>query len=201
MMIALTHKMAFPRFEYLLESTSSVDEVIFLEYENGSLLIDDKTIDNLKSDSAIILIDNLHLNYTKIELYAKLRLAGIKFGNLISPNAAISASVKIGENVIIHHGVKIEGSTILMSAVELQENTILKDHCSLGRGVSIGHHSYISSNVRIGSNVNIGNYITVAKDVMIGSNVALEEDYRSIKSNVPSGTFYGEPFQSVYRYI
>lgn len=200
-MIALTYKTAYPRFEYLLDSGSNINETIFLEYEDGSLLINEDLIGHLRSQATIILIDNIHLNYTRIELYAKLRLAGVKFGNLISPTASIAPTVKLGENVIIHHGVKIDGLTTLKSTIEIQENTIIKDHCKLGSGIFIGHQSFVGPNVQIGSNVNIGNHITVCKNVIVGSNVALGVDHQTIKKDVQSGVFYDDLFPSVYRYI
>jgi len=200
-MIALTYKTAYPRFEYLISSNSDISETIFLEYENEILLLNDDLISHLRSKTAIILIDNINLNYSRIELYAKLRLAGVKFGNLISPQASISSNVKLGENLIIHHGVKIDGFTSLKSTIEIQENTIIKDHCTLGLGVFIGHHSFINSGVKIGSTVNIGNHITVDKGIVVGSNVALEIDHQTIKKDIQPGTFYGDLFSSTYRYI
>jgi UDP-3-O-[3-hydroxymyristoyl] glucosamine N-acyltransferase len=200
-MIALTYKTAYPRFEYLISSNSDISETIFLEYKNGILLLNDDLISHLRHQTAIILIDNIHLNYTRIELYAKLRLAGVRFGNLISPHALISPDVKLGENLIIHHGVKIDGFTSLKSTIEIQENTIIKDHCTLGAGIFIGHHSFINSHVKIGSNVNIGNHITVDVGLILSSNVALEIDHQTIKKDVPPGTFYGDLFPSTYRYI
>lgn len=200
-MIALTYKTAYPRFEYLLDSECDINETIFLEYQDGSLLLNEDLINHLRSQAAIILIDNIHLNYTRIELYAKLRLAGVKFGNLISPKASIASSVKLGENVIIHHGVKIDGLTILKSTIEIQENTIIKDHCKFGSGIFVGHQSFIGSNVQIGSNVNIGNHITVSNNIKVGSNVALDVDHQTIKKDVQPGEFYGDIFPSAYRYI
>jgi UDP-3-O-[3-hydroxymyristoyl] glucosamine N-acyltransferase len=200
-MIALTYKTAFPRFEYFLNSESTINETIFLDYVDGKLLLSDELIDRLRSETVIILIDNIHLNYTRIELYSKLRFAGVKFGNLISPMASIATTVKLGENVIIHHGVKIDGSTSLKSMIEIEENTVIKDHCKLGSGIYIGHQSFLGPNVQIGPNVNIGNHITICRDVVVGANVALEIDHQTIKEDIASGTFYGAPFPSLYRYI
>jgi UDP-3-O-[3-hydroxymyristoyl] glucosamine N-acyltransferase len=200
-MIALTYRTALNRFEYLLGPDSDIDQTIFLDYQDGSLHIDSAMIESLRNKKVILLIDNIHLNYTRMELYAKLRIAGVKFGNLISPHALISSNAKLGENLIIHHGVKIDGLTALKSTIEVQENTCIKDGCTIGAGVFIGHHSFIESNVKIGSNVNIGNHITVCKNASIGSNVALGVDHQTIKGDVLSGTFSGELFPSVYRYI
>ena len=200
-MIALTYKTAFSRFEYLLDNEMGIDEVIFLDYLDGHLLVSDDLIASLNCKTAIILIDSIHLNYIRLELYAKLRLSGVKFGNLISPHASIAPSVKLGENIIIHHGVRIDRATSLKSTIEIQENTIIKDHCTLGAGIFIGHHSYIESGVKIGSNVNLGNYLTLNNNVQIGSNVALEINHQTINKNVSSGTFMSNSFPSIYRYI
>jgi UDP-3-O-[3-hydroxymyristoyl] glucosamine N-acyltransferase len=200
-MIAITCETAFPRFEYLLLSNAEIDEILFLEYKDYQILVPEDLLDRLRSTTAVLLFDNIHLNYTKMELYARLRLAGVRFNNLISPQAFIAPSVRLGENVVIHHGVKIDSHTTIKSTIEIQEHTVVKDHCNIGSGVYLGHNSYIESNVKIGSNVNLGNHLTVNKNVTIGNNVSYEVDHQTIDADISAGSFFSKLFPSVYRCV
>ena len=79
-MIVLCYAPSYSTYDSLVQSCSNVEDVHHLEYLNGELILDGGLIKRLKSKKVVILVDNIHLNFPKLEAYAKLKLAGVQFG-------------------------------------------------------------------------------------------------------------------------
>ncbi len=81
---------------------------------------------------------------------------GVKFINVIHPNAQMSKTVKTGKGVFINSGSVIAAQSVL------------GDHVLVNRGSLIGHHTVIEDHVIISPGANVAGRVHVKKGAFIG---------------------------------
>ena len=89
------------------------------------------------------------------------KLNGFIIPALISSNAYVSSSVKIGAGVFVSHGVVIN------------PNTCIEDFCIINTGTTIGHNVTISDGSIISGHVFIGGASNIGTNTLVGPGVTI----------------------------
>jgi sugar O-acyltransferase (sialic acid O-acetyltransferase NeuD family) len=130
----------------------------------------------------------------RLKMYHKLKGFGFDFINVVSPNASISPSARIGLGNHIKSGAIIETNTkigdfcIIDNSVVIAHDNFIENGCHLAPGVSLGSNIHISENTVIGIGCSISTGVSVGKNciVSVGSSITSDiEDY-SIMEGVPA---------------
>jgi sugar O-acyltransferase (sialic acid O-acetyltransferase NeuD family) len=138
-------------------------------------------LDSYKEIPLIITPDSPTVRSRLFQFYSKL---GYSFETIISKNARISKSAKIGKGTIIQDGVNVSANTIIGKFVKLNTgcnvmhdciindfvtiapNAVILGKISIGEGSYIGANSTILPNTKIGSSIIIGAGAVVTKDII-----------------------------------
>lgn len=127
-----------------------------------------------KFDAAIIVVTaNVD---DRASLFESIRSLGIKFTNVIDPDATLRANVQLGV------GNLIMANSFLAACVTLGDNNFLASH------TCIEHHSVVGSHCTFGPRTVTSGAVTIGDRVKLGMNVMLEP-YLTIGSGclIPSG--------------
>jgi sugar O-acyltransferase (sialic acid O-acetyltransferase NeuD family) len=135
-------------------------------------------------DYALITIGQINSPRIRIHLYERSRELGFQFPVIVSPNAHVSRTARIGPGTIVFHGVIINsGSTVGLNCIIntrslIEHDASIEDHChistgailngnvTVGKGSFVGSGSTIKEGVRIGSECLVGMGLTVRHDIL-----------------------------------
>lgn len=110
------------------------------------------------------------LPYSNIrpEISKKYRDRGFKFKSLISVDAIISNSVKIGEGVQVMAGAIIQPEASIGDDTIINTGSIIEHGCSIGKCNHISPGAVLCGEVKTGDFVHIGSRATVIQSIAIG---------------------------------
>lgn len=126
-------------------------------------------------------------------LFQRITAAGYKFQNIISKNAFVAKSAKMGSNNIVMSGAVIE------PGVSIGDNNVMWSNVTICHDSSIGCHNFFASNVTIGGEVTIGSRCffgftsTVAHQKSIGNDVMLAAQSLLLRDGLSLGLYRGIP--------
>lgn len=140
----------------------------------------------------LITIGYTKCNFVRESIYTKLKLAGYKFTNFISPRATLWVDLAENENVIIldnvfvgpqcriGNGVVICPGTMLSHGVQVDDFVFCSDGVVVGGNAKIGKNSFLGLNSTIKSSSKIGekNIVASAANVIHNS-----EPFSVLKGN------------------
>jgi sugar O-acyltransferase (sialic acid O-acetyltransferase NeuD family) len=90
-------------------------------------------------------------NFTvRMDLFERLRAAGIPFYGVVHPSAFVHSTARIGEGVHVFPG------TLVDMAVELRDNIVLNTGCIVAHHSSVHSHCYFGPGVRVAGITEIG---------------------------------------------
>ncbi len=140
----------------------------YLEYpvlgtDNDAVLIFEKYPDA----PIIISPDSPKIREKLYELYKKI---GFKFTSVISPNAIVSKSAKIGKGVIVQDGVNISAFAEIGKFVKLNSFSNIMHDVKVGDFVSVAPNTVVLGNVKISNRAYIGANSTILPNIIIGEN-------------------------------
>lgn len=141
-------------------------------------------LDSYKKIPLIITPDSPTVRSRLFQLYSKL---GYSFETIISKNARISKSAKIGEGTIIQDGVNVSANTIIGKFVKLNTGCNVMHDCIINDFVTIAPNAVILGRVVIDKEAYIGANSTVLPITRIGKRVIVGAGAvvtKNIESNI-----------------
>ena len=141
------------------------------------------------------------LNYARFDLWAKLRLRGMRIASLIDPSAYVDPTASIGENCLIESGVSIGPNATIAAGTIIQSGVGLSADAKIGKFSWIGMNSTVGAGAAVGSHVVLGAGVHVASGVTIGAHCEIVQPGLFAKS-LNEGTFISPQFTEparVYR--
>ena len=162
-------------------------------YNLGSI---SKVIKNKNNFKGII---GVGLNFSRKKVYEEILKIdkNFKFEKIISKNAVIDSSVKIGDGTlivsgsIINIGTKIGKHCYINTACVIEHDNIFKDFSSSGPRVVTGGNVIIGEHSYIGIGAIIKEKIEIQEDTIIGAN---SYDNKNCAKNL---IFYGSPARKI----
>lgn len=107
------------------------------------------------------------------QLYSKYSNKGYLTTSLISKDAKISTTAKIGNGAIIQAGARISSFSTLGQCVKLNFDCNICHDVTIGSFSSIAPNAVILGNVLIGNNCYIGANTTILPNIKIGDNAVV----------------------------
>ena len=151
-------------------------------YKAGSLIsgikiigTDDDLRDIYKSgiDNALITVGSMRDNTKRYELFKMVKKFGFIFPIIISQEAIIDESIKIGEGTIIMPGSIINIDSSIGKNCIINTGSIIEHECKIGNHCHIAPGVNISGTVNIGKLSFIGTNATIIQSIKIGKNVTI----------------------------
>lgn len=125
---------------------------------------------------------------TRANFFKKLKKFKFKLPKVISPNAYVSKTSKIGEGTIIMHGAiinsnaKIGNNCIINTGAIIEHDVKIEDHCNIAPGSIINGNVIIEKQSFVGSGTIIKQGIKIGAKSFINANLF-------IKSNLKKSSF------------
>ena len=114
------------------------------------------------------------LNYARFDLWAKLRLQGLRAATLVdttasvdglarlAENCLIGPCVTVGPNAVLGVGVVVEAGAQIASDSSVGKFVWIGANATLGSGATVGQHSVIVACTSIAPGVNVGAHCDIA---------------------------------------
>lgn len=132
-------------------------------------------------DYLFVAIQWNHLNSDRRNVYEKLKNAGYRFANLISPLASVNGHL-IGDNCWINDFVSIDTDAVIGNNVFVKvgafvgDHTLVDDHCFIGAKSSVGGGVKIGEQSFIGISAVIFDDTIVGRKCIVGAATALKRN-------------------------
>lgn len=155
----------------------------------GLPVFDLASIDNYcdkENDFLFVAMQWNRLNKDRRDVYERLKSAGYKFANIISPHSIIYTK-SIGYNCWIADYAYLDSDTIIGNNVFVKQKAFVGHYTSIADHCFIGCNSYIAGGCGIGEQTFIGVCATLFDKVIIGEKCIIGAS-TIIKRNVPSYT-------------
>jgi len=112
---------------------------------------------------AIVTVGQIGTANVRIKLYELLIKLGFQLPIIVSPNACISRTAKIGDGTIVMHGAIVNSSAII------GKNCIINSRALVEHDAKVGNHSHISTGAIINGGTSVGD------GTLIGSGSILKQ--------------------------
>ncbi|MEA3321197.1 MAG: acetyltransferase [Bacillota bacterium] len=147
-----------------------IDDNIEIREHNGIPSLGDITeipsiLTKYKNLKFIITIGS---NEVRQEIYKKLKIFDINYGNAIHPSAIISSNTVIGTGTVVMANAVINSSTIIGGHAIVNTASVIEHDCIVGEFTHISPNSTLTGNVKIGKGTQIGAGATVIPNISIG---------------------------------
>lgn len=116
-----------------------------------------------------------------------------QFPSVISPNAFIASTVRMGTGCVVSHRCVIDTYSNLGNFVTINRCSSIGHHTYIDDFTSMNPNTHIAGNCKIGKNVQIGMSTTITDGISIGDNCIIGAN-SFVNKNVPSNVLvYGSP--------
>ena len=122
---------------------------------------------------ALITVGSIRDNTKRYELFNMVRKIGFIFPIIISQEAIVDESVKLGEGTIIMPGSIINIDSSIGKNCIINTGTTIEHDCKIGNHCHIAPGVNISGTVNIGKLSFIGTNATIIQSIKIGKNVTI----------------------------
>ena len=147
-----------------------------------------------KEDSVIfVAIGYVKCNYYRKLVCDKVKSAGYKLTNYISPNAICFENVELGDtillcdNVFVGHGSKLEDGVILSVGCTLSHENKIGEYSFISSCVAFGGHAKVENNCFVGLHSTVRDSVTIGAYSIVGSGTNI------IKSTPEHSVTIGNP--------
>lgn len=146
-----------------------------------------------------VAIGYVKCNYYRELVCNKVKTAGYRLANYISPNAICFEGVELGENILLCDNVFVGHGS------RLEDGVILSVGCTLSHENYIGKYSFISSCVVLGghakvkNNCFVGLHSTLRDSIVVGAYSIVGSGTNVIKTMPDSSVTVGNPGKSVVK--
>lgn len=136
---------------------------------------DDDLKDIYKSGihNTLITVGSIKDNTKRYRLFNMAKEIGYKFPVIISPEAIVDESVKIGEGTVIMPGSIINIDSSIGKNCIINTGAIIEHDCKIGDNCHIAPGVHISGAVNIGELSFLGIGVTIIQGIKIGKNVTI----------------------------
>jgi len=160
-------------------------------YRDYPILGTDSIAMNLDNSIPIIITPDIPKIREKLVSYYS--TLGYKYQLLISKQAKISKSAKIGDGTIVQYGVNISSEVIIGKFVKCNTLSNVMHNSKIGDYTTIAPNAVILGNVSIGERCYIGANATILPNIMIGDDVTIGAGSVITKDVGAGKTVYGVP--------
>ena len=130
-------------------------------------------------------------------LAEKLKIYGLKYINLISPNAKISRSSLLGTGIVIQYGCNISSLTRIGDFVKINTYANIMHNVQIGDYTTVAPNAIILGFVNIKSKCYIGANASILPRINICSNVIIGAGAVVTKDITEPGTYVGIPARRI----
>jgi len=123
--------------------------------------------------NALITVGSIKDNTKRYRLFNMAKEIGYKFPVIISPEAIVDESVKIGEGTVIMPGSIINVDSSIGNNCIINTGSIIEHDCKIGDHCHIAPGVHISGEANIGELSFIGIGATIIQGIKIGKNVTI----------------------------
>jgi len=109
-------------------------------------------------------------NGVRERLYNRFVSKGYKFATVISHNAIVSPSVKLGEGVQLMHGVIVQPGSYIGCNTIVNTGALVDHDCQVGEHNHLAPNVTFSGHVTTGKKVHVGTGASVIQNISIGDN-------------------------------
>jgi len=127
------------------------------------------------------------------EVFARFKMQGYAFSQVIHPAAVISAAATLSE------GVQVMAGAVIQAGVNVGDNAIINTRASVDHDCHIGSHVHLApgvtvcGNVEIGDLVHVGSGATIIQGIRVGSQCLIGAGTLVLKDVPPGATVMGVP--------
>jgi sugar O-acyltransferase (sialic acid O-acetyltransferase NeuD family) len=134
-----------------------------------------------------------------LEMLRFLRAQGVRIASLVSPDAHVAPSARIGDNALIMPGAYVGCSVEVGDLFFAYGNATVEHHVRVGHGVLMAPCSSANSQVKIGHGALIGSGAVLANGVEVGVGTLVGTGSVVVK-NTPEGVVvFGNPAVVVWK--
>jgi len=144
---------------------------------------------------ALITVGSVKDNIKRYELFNMAKEIGFRFPIVISAEAFIEKSVKIGEGTIIMPGCLINVDVSIGKNCIINTGAIIEHDCKIGNHCHIAPGAHLSGCIEIGNLSLIGVGSTIIQSIRIGKNVMVGAGSVVIKDIQDNVTVVGNPIK------
>ena len=146
---------------------------------------------------ALITVGSTKDNTKRYRLFKMAREIGYKFPVIISPEAIVDESVKIGEGTIIMPGSIINIDSSIGKNCIINTGSIIEHDCKIGNNCHIAPGVHVSGEVNVGELSFLGIGSTMIQGIKIGKNVTIGAGSVVIKDILDNVIAVGNPAKIV----
>ncbi|HQG76620.1 MAG TPA: acetyltransferase [Bacteroidales bacterium] len=136
-----------------------------------------KTVDNY-----LITVGQIKSSEKRIALWKMVKESGANLPVIISPNAYVARSAKIGEgSIIMHHAIinadaNIGVNCIVNSKALIEHEVLIGDFCHVSTGAIINGQTKVGDRCFVGSNATVYNNIAIVDNTIISAGSIVIKD-------------------------
>lgn len=150
--------------------------------------IDVDLIEKMYSDSRF---DRVFVASGNTELRTKLintlSKRGLKFINIVHPNAFISNDATLGCNIYVGPFVQIASKAIVEDGVFISAGANIEHHCHVSENCLFGPGVFLSGGVKVGKRTILGAGVSVESNISIGDDVYVAPG-KGVSTNIKNST-------------
>ncbi|MBS1526946.1 MAG: NeuD/PglB/VioB family sugar acetyltransferase, partial [Bacteroidetes bacterium] len=170
---------------------------------NGSVLNipvigNDNSIDQLLADNYFfITVGQIKSAEVRKRLFFHLKNRNAKIATVVSPSAAVSKYVNIGEGTIIHHQAVVNAGAKIGSNCIINTNAVIEHDAQIGNQTHISTGCLINGDVIVGDECFVGSGAVISNGVRITDKVIIGAGSLLIKDIKEPGTYAGSPLKRI----
>ena len=138
------------------------------------------------------------LNYARFDLWAKLRLRGMRIASLIDLSAHVDPTASIGENCLIESGVSIGPDVTIAAGTIIQSGAGISVGAKIGKFCWVGMNSTVGAGAAVGAHVVLGAGVHVLSSAFVGAHCEVTRS-GEYTQRIPFGTFISPQFEQPVR--
>lgn len=150
-----------------------------------------------KHKNFLITIGQIKSAETRIRIFESVWKNGGKFPVIISPNAYVSKSAKIGEGSIIMHNAIINARAVIGKCCIINTGSLIEHEVVINDFCHVSTHAVVNGQVTVGGRSFIGSNSVIANNVTLPENIVVGAGACIFKSPHDSGVFLGNPARKI----
>lgn len=185
------------------ELASRWEEIIFIDDTKETGFLDKNKMYPFEEFKNIYSADNTEIVIALGEpifremLADKVRDCGYKLATIISPNADVRKSAKIGAGVVVHSLSLVSTNATIDDNVYIQANAIVGHDVHINENCQISSYSIITGRTVVERNVYIGASASIREDLVIGHDSVISMGAVVLKSVNPERIVMGNPAREI----
>jgi len=147
--------------------------------------------------NALITIGQIRNPAVRIRLFEKAREIGANFPVIISPNAYVSGTAKIGAGTIVMHQALVNTEAMVGFNCILNTGCLIEHEAMVGDHCHISTHAILNGQCRVGSRTFIGSRSVLSNNTEIAVDTLVSAGSVVLRSLETPGTYIGNPLRKI----